>query len=278
MASDQAPIVKHPADGAFDFPASHIPPQFSTILHRRLLTASAMRTYQIDATRFHPLANPIRISCLVVQKSFRKLLANAKFDERFQRVDFREVGGERENRQRQTLPIRHQHDLRAFTFLGLAYLGAPFFAGENVPSPIASDQCSNFRRSIFRSNRRQASSQIPASVHSRCRRQHVVGLGYRSGKSCHRAPLLRIHKTPSRHSRGVTLGRPPFAEIGGCGNRFLMSFHWELVINWFGAVLDPVVFGRRLRGHIDREINMRGSPFTRTNMQLPCQSITFLKF
>ena len=278
MAGNQAAIVKHPADGAFDFPASHIPSQFSTILHWRFFATSTMRTNQINATRFQALSNPICVGCFVVQKSFGTLLADAKFDERFQRVDFCKIGGECEDRQRQTLPIRHQHNLRALAFLGLADLGAPFFAGENVPSPIASDQCSNFRRSIFRSNRRQASSQIPASVHSRCRRQHVVGLGYLSGKSCHRAPVFRTHKTPSRHSRGVTLGRPPFAETGGCGNRFLMSFHWESVRNWFGTVLDPVVFGRRLRGHIDREINMRGSPFTRTNMQLSCQSITFLKF
>ena len=55
-----------------------------------------------------------------------------------------------------------------------------------------------------------------------------------------------------------------------------MSFHWESVRNWFGTVLDPVVFGRRLRGHIDREINMRGSPFTRTN--IPHFPDDFLRF
>jgi len=42
-------------------------------------------------------------------------------------------------------------------------------------------------------------------------------------------------------------------------------------MNGFGAVLDPVLFGRRRGGHIDREMTMSVSPFKHTQLQLPRQ-------
>ena len=40
-----------------------------------------------------------------------------------------------------------------------------------------------------------------------------------------------------------------------------MMFHWESETNGFGAVLDPVVFGRRRFGLDDRLINLRATHF-----------------
>src|SRR5690606_33911737 len=138
----------------------------------------------------------------------------------------------------------------------VANLGAPLFARENEPSPIASSQRIPLSRSSLPSNRFQALRKTPLSVHSRCLRQHVAGEGYRSGKSFHRAPLTSIHRMPSRQGRGSTRGRPPTGETGGCGKRSAIRSHWESERNGVGAVLDPVVFGRRRGGHINRVMVM----------------------
>lgn len=46
--------------------------------------------------------------------------------------------------------------------------------------------------------------------------------------------------------------------------------HGESETNGFGAVVHPVVFGRRRFGHEDRLINMRAAPFALHEMQIPC--------
>lgn len=163
-----------------------------------------------------------------------------------------------------------QHEFCAFAFFGLTHLKAPFFAGEKVPSPIACDQSSSFRRSMIRINFSQALSNSPASVHALCRRQQVAGDGYLSGKSCQRAPFLSIQRMPSRQARASTRGRPPSGEGSGSSNKSLMILHWASETNGFGAVLDPVVFGRRRFGHEHSLINMRATPFALTQMQTPC--------
>ena len=47
-------------------------------------------------------------------------------------------------------------------------------------------------------------------------------------------------------------------------------FHCESDTKGFGAVLDPVVFGRRRFGHEDRLINMRATPFALNSLQISC--------
>ena len=48
-----------------------------------------------------------------------------------------------------------------------------------------------------------------------CRhRQHVLGLGYRSGKSFQLASERKTHKMPSKHSRSDLHGRPPLSVRG----------------------------------------------------------------
>jgi hypothetical protein len=112
------------------------------------------------------------------------------------------------------------------------------------------------KRSSLPSNRRQAARNTPAAVHSPRRRQHVVGLGYRSGKSCQRAPLVSTHSTPSKQGRGGTRGRPPCGATGGCGNKSAIRSHCSSERYGFGAVLDPVQFDRRRGGQYIRVMIM----------------------
>ena len=278
VSDDEASEVMQPRDGSLDNPSVSVPPEFSTVLSRPAFASPAVRAHEFCSAFLETLSKPVRVGRFVVQQMIGHAFADPNIEQRFHRVDLGVVGGEREHRQRDAVTVNHQHQLAAFASFGLTNVKAPFFAGENVPSPAACDQCSKFRRSIRRRSRRQASSQTPDSVHSRCRRWHVEGEGYRSGKSCHRAPFFRTQMMPSRHSRGVTRGRPPLGDAGGLRNRSRMIAHWASVINGFGAVLDPVVFGRRRGGHIDREMVMQISPFNRRQSTPLAKQTTFHGF
>ena len=273
VADGQAAEVEEPGDRAFDFITALVAPQRAAVLQGRFLASPAVGTDQLDPARIHLLANPIGVHGPVVEHSFRFAFRHSDVDERLQRVHLCVVRRRGERRERRAVAVDEQHDLRAFAFLGVADLGAPFFPGENVPSPIPSSQSICFKWSSFPSSRRQAVTQIPACVHSCRRRQHVAGLGYRSGKSFHRAPVWSTHNTPSKQARGGTLGRPPLEVIGGWGNRSAINFHWESSKNGGGTVLEPVLLGRRRGGHIDRVMTMCCSPFTTHGMQLARQNI-----
>ena len=63
------------------------------------------------------------------------------------------------------------------------------------------------------------------------RRQQVDGLGYRSGKSCQRAPVRRTQRMPSSTCRLSIGGRPPFGFALGSGSSGSSSFHWSSFMN-----------------------------------------------
>jgi hypothetical protein len=72
---------------------------------------------------------------------------------------------------------------------------------------------------------------MPWSSQSRKRRQQVLGEGYRSGKSFHRAPLRSTQRIPSKQGRlAIGLG-PPNAEPLGNGNSGAINAHCASVIN-----------------------------------------------
>lgn len=252
IANQETSLELEPADRTFDFPAVTIAAKTSAILSRSFLSAFAMRCHLLDTANFQSVSDPVSIRSLVVEQAVRTFPGHADVDECFNRVDFRSLGRRGESRNRNSLTIGHQHQLCALALFGLTHFKTLFFAGEKVPSPIACDQSSIFRRSIKRISCSHASSMSPASVQSRCRRLQVEEEGYRCGKSCHRAPVFRTHRIPSRHARESTLGRSPSGEESGLSNRSLMRFHWESLRNGCEAVLDPVVFGRRRFGHMHR--------------------------
>jgi hypothetical protein len=72
------------------------------------------------------------------------------------------------------------------------------------------------------------------------RRQQVEDEGKCLGKSFHRAPLRRIHRTPSTQGRVGAGGRPPSGRFGRSGNRSEMRFHCSSVSSNSGSIVDPV--------------------------------------
>ena len=165
----------------------------------------------LDPASVKRCAKPVGVSRLVIQKSFGTLSGNLDVNQCFDGVDLGDLRRDCECRDRESLSLRHQQELGSFSLFGLTHLRPPFFAGENVPSPSACDQSSNFRRSSSSINLDHAVTSVPDSVHCLWRRQHVVKEGYRSGKSCHRAPVLRTQRTPSRHCRALDSGTASFS-------------------------------------------------------------------
>jgi hypothetical protein len=75
-------------------------------------------------------------------------------------------------------------------------------------------------------NARSSFSNTPDLTHSWKRRWQVWYGGYRSGKSCQRAPVRKIHRMPFRISRSLTLGLPrPSALLVGLGSNGLTISH-----------------------------------------------------
>src|SRR5437899_4246797 len=65
VAHHQAAEVSEPGVGAFDDPATSVPPQRSAILRRRFLAVGAMRRDQFDSAPCQPLAQRIAVVGLV---------------------------------------------------------------------------------------------------------------------------------------------------------------------------------------------------------------------
>src|SRR5437016_9501622 len=61
VAHHQAAEVSEPGVGAFDDPATSVPPQRSAILRRRFLAVGAMRRDQFDSAPCQPLAQRIAV-------------------------------------------------------------------------------------------------------------------------------------------------------------------------------------------------------------------------
>jgi hypothetical protein len=131
--------------------------------------------------------------------------------------------------QRYTLTIDHHHPLRSLTPLGFADSRAPFLAGAKLPSTNASSQPNS---SLWSSSERKAlhiSLNTSSSCHCLSRRQQVVGLGYRSGRSFHLAPERASQRIPSKTRRSSARGRPPFGRKGALGMNGSIFFHCSSV-------------------------------------------------
>ena len=235
MPDNQASKIAKPCNGSLNFPTLAISSQFSSILRFRLFTVLAMRDNQIDFNRLQSLSERVTVLGSICDQALRALFgASTTFTWHadpiqcfFGQGHFRGRCRGKGASQRNTLAVDHHHPLRSFAFFGLADASAPFFAGAKLPSMKASCQSSNPFSSRRDRNLRQISSQTPLSSHSRSRLQQVEGLGYRSGKSCHRAPVRRTQRMPSKTSRLSAGGRPLLGREGGFGSSGASNFQWS---------------------------------------------------
>jgi len=256
MSCEQASEVKQPAECSLDDPSMFIASQASPVLGRFLFSPPTMWADQLNSPISERCSQPIGVSGPIIQQVLGPLASDLDVDQSLDRIDFGNIGTNCHLGEGQTTTVHEQHDLGSLATFCVSNLETPFFAEANVPSAIACSQCSRFRRSSVVRRRFHASTNFPDSVQSRWRRQQVTGEGNRSGNSFHRAPCLRTQMIPSKQTRESTRGRPPAGEGSGFSNKSLIRFHWASVKNGFGAVLDPVVFGRRRWRQRDRVMSM----------------------
>jgi hypothetical protein len=174
-AGQEPSVVAQPGNGPFDFPALAVALQHAAVLSGvTCSSAFAMRTEELDAVTGQAIAQWIGVRRAIINPSRCMLIEDMIVEQRFNESHFGRAGAVEIEAQRQTLAVDEQHQLAALTALRGSDAFAPFFAGTNVASAIATCQSIRPLRSSLCSIRRQASSKTPLSIHSASRRQQVV--------------------------------------------------------------------------------------------------------
>ena len=182
-AGEQPPVVAQPGDGPLDFPALAIALEHSAILSRMPIAAAfAMRTNELDAVIGQAITQRIAVRGAIMNQPGCVWIENMLIQEHFDQTELGRAGAVEVNSQRQAFAVDQQHQLAARVWKNRAPFGrpnafAPFFAGINVASAIATFQSTRPFRSSLCSPRRQVSSKTPLSIHSQNRRQHAVSEG-----------------------------------------------------------------------------------------------------
>lgn len=233
-SSYKTSVVAKPSNSTFDFPSASISSQCSTVLGLGFTAPLAMRRHKLNALLLEFFAKAIRIISFVTDHSLRFFTQTLN---RFMgQFHFRRTGRVKGHSQRNTLAVCQYHELRALATLGFADFEAPFLAATKVPSIKLSPHWIRLFLSKVSINLRQIFNHVPSSAHILSRLQHVLGLGYLSGKSFHRAPVRRIHKIPSRVSRLFFHGRPLLFSLGNSGSMRFHCFSVKYIARLIGLV------------------------------------------
>jgi hypothetical protein len=279
IANNEPSVVADPCKKSFDYPTLFVSAEFSSVLGFGLFSA-----FSVGADEFYPLpfqlsAERVAVISLIRYQAFGTAFGSAGAIPRD--LDFREClvnkgyfrRGCRGNgvSHRNTLAVDHHHPLCAFPPLGFADACAPFFAGAKLPSMKASSQSKSLDWSSSERNLRHTFSQTSSSSHNFKRRQHVEGLGNRSGKSRHLAPVFNTQRMPSKTSRFSVEGRPTLP--GFClGNNGSIFFHCSSLRNrvCFAIGSPPTAYYPKS--------SKKSSFITSGNHNILCQSMTKLLY
>jgi len=233
ISNNQASKITDPRKGSFHLPSFLVTPQLPAVLGFSFFPIASVWCNQIYFKCLKPLAKRIAVIAFISNQS-RRSFFGATFSPSWNsyRIKgfFSELYFSRRCRgkgasQRNTLAVDHHHPLCSLALFGFPDARAPFFAGAKLPSIKASSQSSAPFSSSMERNLRQISSHIPKSSHNCSRRQQIDGLGYRSGKSCQRAPVRKTQRMPSKTWRLSQAGRPPCGFCVVSGSSGSNSFH-----------------------------------------------------
>jgi hypothetical protein len=189
-----------------------------------------MRRNHLDPLLSEFFIQRVRVLSLIANQSLRSFIGKNLSESFSDQGDFMRRSRRRVDGERKTRAVCHRHELRAFAPLGLSHSESPFLATTNVPSIKHSDR-SRSPRSL-RSCARASSTlrHVPSRTHCWKRRWQVWYGGKRSGKSCHRAPLLSIQSTPFITLRASFQGLPrPSSRRGSSGIKGSISAHCSSV-------------------------------------------------
>lgn len=217
-AHDQPAAIVHPGERPLHYPAGLV--QLSRLDRTSTfwflpLTPLKGRNSRFDASPAQFTSKSTTIVGLVSRQRLRPGAWATLFlghtnglQRRIRQGDFMWLSAVQMQTNGQTMAIYHQHHLAALANFGLAYSGAPLFAGTKLPSRKACAHSSLPWASNLPSSVRQMSSQVPSSDHWLSRRQQVVDEPYSAGMSCHAQPVLRTYRMPLSVRRSSALGRP----------------------------------------------------------------------
>ena len=231
VANWQTSKIMQPGKEPFNFPASLVTPEFTSILSLWLFPVGLVWRYHLNAILiFQPLIKRVAIIGFITYQKIRCFVQKPFVDCLFNQFHFVRRGTFDISGDRKTTSVCNCHDLGAFSALRIADKTTPFFAGLKLPSMNAS------RISISpRSYRSSASSfkmrrKTPWRTHCWNRRWHVWYGGYRCGRSFHGAPVRRIHRIPFITARGSRALRP-LGSLAGVNETIMGSirFHCSFV-------------------------------------------------
>ncbi len=226
MSSLYPSEVLQPGKQTLDLPAISITSQRPAILGAGFLAVAFVRCDQLNALLSQFFIQRITIVSSITDQPFGFLLHKPAFQRLFNQSDFMRRSTFNGYGDRKTSAICHCHELCTLAPLGLSHPTAPFLAITKLPSIKHSVKSSLPRSLTSFTNARNNRSNTPELRHSWKRRWQVWYGGYRSGKSCQRAPVRNIQRMPFRISRSSTLGLPrPSTRLAGLGRSGLMISH-----------------------------------------------------
>src|SRR5215831_617042 len=204
-----AEVVK-PSEQTFHFPtpleATQLPAILGLVLRPTVLFVGRndLGTELIE----HLLVQPVAVVGLVANQTLGHIGHKTSFHRRRHQLHFSRASTLCAYGDRKTVAVRNRHEFAALPPLSFSHAEPPFFAGTKVPSMKHS------RRSIPpRSLRSWATANSTSSStlertqfwNRRC----TVWYGpYCGGRSCQRAPVRKIHRTPLSTVRRSLQGRP----------------------------------------------------------------------
>ena len=131
--NDSAEVVE-PGNCAFHDPTMRVPSQLPMVLKGMSAATSAVRTDQVHTACEQVFAQPVRVSCLVVNQSLQFRFANQlPAEQSFDQNNFVSVSCFDVQTERNSVSIDQKHDLGPLPATGRTNAIAPFLADENRP-------------------------------------------------------------------------------------------------------------------------------------------------
>lgn len=229
-----------PGKQSFNSPAAPIATQWPAILGLAPRGAVVpMRGDHLDADCGHLAIQFVTVISFVSDQALGPFLCETAVDGGRDESDFMRTRRLDVNGDWSAIAVCHCHELRTLTPLGLADGSAPFFALTKLPSMKPSDRSKLPCWRKCRVSDFSTFSNTPVRTHAAKRRWHVWYGGYRSGRSCQRAPVRKIHNTPFMTSRVSRCGRPR-TPTRGWGNNGSISAHCSSVNSSRRGINPPI--------------------------------------
>ena len=202
------PIVLEPGEQSFDLPASTVPSKWASILGFGAFPSRSVRSDQGNTVRGHLGVQRVTVISFIANDPFGVWNDEPPYEGLFDQLHFMRRSAVHVEGDRKTRSVCNCHDLGALPTFSLPNSGAPFLAGEKLPSMKDSRMSMPPRDRRSSAKARSISSKTPSFDHFWCQRWQVDLAGYRDGKSCHWAPVRRIQRIPLRTARGSVRTRP----------------------------------------------------------------------